>query len=83
MTVYCLWSSGYSVSSSLAVSIVKESDKAIQFQVLDNEKCLFWLPKKAVKFDTKTEGVINLASWFAKDSFLASMFNRYGNHYKR
>lgn len=83
INIYSLWSTGYSVSAALSVEISGESEKAMKFTVLGQPKCSFWLPKKAVKFDPANEGIITLAGWFTKDSFLKSMFDRYGNHYKR
>jgi hypothetical protein len=73
-----IWS-GRNVRAALTVVQLDESPKAIKFVVADNEKCVFWLPKKALKF---VDEQYDLAFWFSKGEYLASLFNRYANHYK-
>lgn len=80
---FCLWSTGYAVHQSLGVEIIGETEKAYKFKLTDNPKCSFYLPKKALSFDTTTVGIVNLARWFKMDEFLSSMFNRYASHYRR
>ena len=82
--VYSIWKTGYSVHTALGVLLVGETERALKFKVLNANKDLFFhLPKKAVKFNTENEGIINLAYWFTADDFLRSLFDRYANHYKR
>jgi len=82
--IYNIWRSGYSVSTALGVELIGETEKAYKFKVLNSTKeYTFFLPKKAVKFDTEVEGIINLARWFAADGFTAFLFNTFSTHYKR
>lgn len=83
MNIFTLFSAGYRVSSALTVEIAQESEKAIKFVVVDNKKCSFWIPKKAVTKNKDVDGVFNLAGWFTKDAFLKNMFDIYGSHYNR
>ena len=83
-TVHSIWKSGYSVNTALGVLLIGETDRAFKFKVLNsNTELFFHLPKKAVKFDAKNEGVINLAHWFTVDGYLRTLFDRFANHYKR
>jgi hypothetical protein len=82
--VYNIWKTGHMVRTSLGVILVGETERAYKFKVLNSEKeYYFFMPKKAVKFDTKLEGTINLARWFTVDGFLRFLFDRYASHYKR
>jgi hypothetical protein len=82
--VYSIWKTGRSVHTALSVLLVGETERALKFKVLDANKDLFFhLPKKAVKFDTKNEGIINLAHWFTVDDFLRSLLDRFATHFKR
>jgi hypothetical protein len=82
--VYSIWKTGYSASSALGVSIVGETDKAYKFQVLDSAKgYTFFMPKKAIKFDPNNEGILILQNWFIVEGFIAFLFDRYANYYKR
>jgi hypothetical protein len=73
-----IWS-GRNVRAALTVKVLQESPAAIKFVVADNEKATFWLPKKALKM---VDECYDLAFWFTKGEYLASLFNRYANHYK-
>lgn len=82
--VYNIWKTGQRVRASLGVILVDETERAYKFKVLNSEKeYYFFMPKKAVQFDTKLEGTINLARWFTVDGFLAFLFDRYASHYAR
>ena len=82
--IYNIWRSGYSVSAALSVELVGETEKAYKFKVLDSAKeFTFFLPKRALKFDKKVPGVINLACWFTLEGFTAFLFDRFASHYKR
>ena len=78
-TVYTTIWSGRAVRAALTVKVLQESPAAIKFVVADNEKATFWLPKKALKM---VDECYDLAFWFTKGEYLASLFNRYANHYK-
>jgi hypothetical protein len=81
--VYSIWKSGYGVSTAMGVLLVGETEKAMKFKVLNSNKELFFhLPKKALKFDTKNEGIVNLAHWFTLDGYVRNLFDRFANHYK-
>lgn len=80
---FSLWANGYAVSKSLYVEMIGETEKAYKFKVVDSPKCSFYMPKKAVTFDTELTGIINMARWFKMDTFLSSMFDQYANHYNR
>jgi len=82
--IYSIWKTGYSVCTALGVELVGETEKAFKFKVLNSEKeYTFFMPKKAVTFDKKNEGIINLARWFVPEGFVAFLSDRYANHYRR
>lgn len=67
-------------SSALLVRVKKETEKAIQFSVVDNEKMSFWLPKKAIKFQ---DGMAVMARWCTPGEWYWKAENRYASHYRR
>ena len=73
-----IWS-GRAVRAALTVKVLDQSSGAIKFVVPDNEKCTFWLPKKALR---EVDGQYDLAFWFIKGDYLRSLFDRYASHYK-
>ena len=82
--IYSIWKSSYSVNAALSVELVGETEKAIKFKVLNSsENYNFFMPKKAVSFDKKNQGIINLARWFVPEGFVAFLFDRYADHYRR
>lgn len=81
--VYAIWKSGYAVNTAMGVLLVGETEKAMKFRVLNSDREIFFhLPKKALKFDTKNEGIVKLAHWFTIDGYLRNLFDRFANHYK-
>lgn len=82
--VYSIWKTGYAVNTALGVLLIGETEKAFKFKILNsNRELYFHLPKKALSFDAKNEGIINLARWFTIEGYLANLFDRFANHYKR
>ena len=81
--VYSIWKNGYSVRAAMSAELVGETDKALKFKVLNSVKeYTFFIPKKAIKYDTRVENCINLAPWFMIEGFLRFLFDRYATHYK-
>ena len=76
-----LWIQGSSFRAALFVKIVGGSDKAMQFEVVDNPKLKFWIPSKACT--DEGNGQYSLAFWFKKTDFLSNVFSRYASYYKR
>lgn len=82
--VYVIWKNGYSVNTAMDVLLVGETEKAMKFRILNsNREIFFHLPKKALKFDTKVDGVMILAHWFILDGYVRNLFDRFANHDKR
>lgn len=76
-----LWSNTSNFTSiALHVNIKKETEKAVQFEVVENTKYTFWLPKKALRFQ---DDIIELAYWCAPGEWYVRAAERYGNFYKR
>ena len=81
--VYSIWKNGYTVRAAIAAELIGETEKALKFKELNSTRGFtFFIPKKAVKYDTNVENCINLAHWFKIDGFLGNIFDRYANHYK-
>jgi hypothetical protein len=80
-----LWKHNWNfTSAALHVVIKKETPKAVQFEVVENAKYTFWLPKKAVKFETEDNITIaTIARWCTLDEWYHRAVNRYANFYKR
>ena len=81
MEYVSLWSIGYRVRAALCVTVVAQTDKAIQFEVVDNPKIKLWFPLKALTKDAVGENSYKIAHWFSFNDFVRSVFNRYANHY--
>lgn len=79
MSYVSLWSVGSRVRAALTVTIVAQTDKAIQFEVADNPKIKLWFPLKAVRL--VGEDQYQLAHWFSFNDFARNVFDRYANHY--
>ena len=78
MEYFTIWS-GSAVRAALTVKMRGQTAGAVQFVVADNDKCTFWLPKKALSME---DGQYKLAFWFTKSDYLKGLFDRYANHYK-
>lgn len=76
-----LWKdNGNFTSVALHVNIKKETEKAIQFEVVENTKYTFWLPKKAVSFQ---DDMFMMARWCTPGEWYGRAADRYGSFYKR
>jgi hypothetical protein len=81
---FIIWITGYSHHTALSVELVSETEKAYRFKVTDSTKgYAFYMPKSALKKDSHTSGVLNLASWFKLEGFLSFLFDRYASHVPR
>lgn len=81
MEYVSLWSIGYRVKAALCVTVVAQTDKAIQFEVVDNPKIKLWFPLKALTKDAVGENSYKIAHWFSFNVFVRNVFNRYASHY--
>jgi hypothetical protein len=82
MEYMTIWSIGYRVRAALTVTIVAESEKAIQFQVADNPKIKLWFPRKALnEVNGALDRHFELARWFTFNDFTRNVFDRYASHY--
>jgi hypothetical protein len=82
--IYSIWKTGYSVNTALSVELVGETERAYKFKVLNSDRdYTFFLPKAAVSFDKKIQGVINLKRWFTVEGFLSYIFDNFASHYRR
>ena len=81
-----LWKHNWNfTSTALHVNIKKETEKAVQFEVFDNPKYTFWIPKKALKLETDGNDytVATIAKWCKLGEWYYKAADRYANHYKR
>jgi hypothetical protein len=79
-----LWQQNLGSSTALHVNIKKETEKAIQFEAVDNPKYTFWFPKKALKFEEDGESVMAfIARWCTPGEWYYKAADRYANYYKR
>jgi hypothetical protein len=82
-----LWKNNQNFTSTvLHVLIKKETEKAIQFEVIANPKLTFWLPKKAVKIEVDQENdytKATIANWCTLDQWYWIAADRYANYFKR
>jgi len=82
MEYVSIWSIGYRVKAALRVTLVAETEKAMQFQVADNPKIKLWFPRKAVLQVNGAAGQhYELARWFTFNDFTRNVFDRYASHY--
>jgi hypothetical protein len=81
---YSLWITRSSHSLAMAVVVVGETEKAIKLQVANSDRPLtFFLPKAAVKIDTKNEGILLVARWFNAGPYLMNLLDKFANYYRR
>lgn len=80
---FTLWLSGMSVNSALSVRLVNETEKAMQFELLDNEKVTLWFPKAALKPEQSNPELLNIARWFNFNEFSNSVWKRYASYYRK
>jgi|APGre2960657404_1045060.scaffolds.fasta_scaffold41861_5 hypothetical protein len=81
MSYVSLWSVGSRVRAALTVTLVAETENALQFEVADNTKMKLWFPRKAISV-YGGEGQYKIAHWFSFNAFQRSAFDRYASHYK-
>ena len=78
-----IWTNGYRHCTGVSAFRVAETDKAIQFRLLEDENVTFWFPKVALRHDKNLDGVLNVAPWFKIRDYLAYVWQRYGSVYPR
>lgn len=82
-----LWKHNWNfTSTALHCNIKKETEKAIQFEVAENPKYTFWIPKKALKIEIDEKNDYTsaiIAKWCELGEWYHKAANRYANYYKR
>ena len=67
---------------NVLVEVAKESEKAVQFFLIDQPKITFWMPKSALTTERDDDGDIwafVIKHWFNPSDFIRNAMVDYGN----
>lgn len=67
---------------STLVEVSNESEKAVQFFLIDQPKITFWVPKSALDTERDDDGDIwafKIKKWFKPSDFVCNALVDYGN----
>ena len=69
--------SNFRGATFLHTNKLEESDKAVKFQLRENEKITFWIPKAALIVDENVPDCMDIKHWFKFNDFVAGVWTRY------
>ena len=70
------------IQVNVLVEVANESEKAVQFWIIDQPKITFWMPKSALTTERDDDGDIwafSIKHWFQPSAFVKNAMVDFGN----